>query len=204
MHKRPHDGLVSAANTIHGHRAVLAIIGSHSDVPDRGHRDHLCGASYCWGQFMSLSRSQLQGASSLAAGTVFGLGLAIAQMTNPNKVLSFLDITGHWDASLLFVLGAAVILSAATFHIILRKPSPRFDSRFHLPQSALIDARLVTGAAIFGMGWGIAGYCPGPALASLGFGNSELLWLLPALLLGMALQAWLDRVSYPKARLDSP
>ncbi|MFZ4626159.1 MAG: DUF6691 family protein [Rhodoferax sp.] len=153
---------------------------------------------------MSLSRSLLQGASSLVAGTVFGLGLAVAQMTDPGKVLSFLDITGAWDGSLLFVLGAAVVFAAVAFHIILRRPSPLFDSRFHLPKSALIDARLMTGAAIFGMGWGIAGYCPGPAIASLGFGNAELLWLLPALLLGAALQAWLDRVSDPKAKLDSP
>ena len=86
---------------------------------------------------MTLSRSLLQGVGSLAAGTVFGLGLAVAQMTDPGKVLSFLDITGAWDGSLLFVLGAAVVFAAVAFHIILRRPSPLFDSRFHLPKVRL-------------------------------------------------------------------
>jgi uncharacterized membrane protein YedE/YeeE len=113
-------------------------------------------------------------------------------MTNPNKVLNFLDVTGSWDASLLFVLGAAVSLAAASFRWILRQSSPVLDEKFHLPKAIKVDARLITGAAIFGMGWGIAGYCPGPAIASLGLGNFEVLWLLPALVIGTALQRSID------------
>jgi uncharacterized membrane protein YedE/YeeE len=148
---------------------------------------------------MRLDRSLLRGASSLVAGAVFGVGLAMAQMTDPTKVLNFLDVTGAWDASLLFVLGGAVVVSAAAFQTILRRPSPVLDSRFHLPKASRIDARLITGAAIFGMGWGTAGYCPGPTVASLGFANPEALWLLPAMLLGTSVQRWLDSVTYPTA-----
>lgn len=141
---------------------------------------------------MSGQQSALRGASSLAAGVLFGVGLAVAQMTDPTKVLGFLDVSGAWDASLLLVLGGAVVFSAAVFHWVLRKPSPVLDEHFHLPKSATIDARLISGAAIFGVGWGIAGYCPGPAIASLGFANPEALWLLPGLLAGVAMQRWLD------------
>jgi uncharacterized membrane protein YedE/YeeE len=141
---------------------------------------------------MSESKSVLQGLSSLVAGVVFGLGLAVSQMTNPAKVLDFLDVTGAWDASLLFVLGGAVLLGAAAFHWILHQRAPVLDAQFHLPQSRVIDERLISGAIIFGIGWGIAGYCPGPAIASLGLGNPEVLWLLPALLAGTAAQRWLD------------
>lgn len=148
---------------------------------------------------MSGHKSGLRGASSLAAGVLFGVGLAVAQMTDPTKVLGFLDVTGAWDASLLFVLGGAVLFSAAVFRWVLYQPAPVFDEHFHLPKSAAIDARLISGAAIFGVGWGIAGYCPGPAIASLGFGNPEALWLLPALLVGAALQRWIDQLGRPKA-----
>lgn len=141
---------------------------------------------------MSLQQSVLRGASSLVAGVLFGVGLAVAQMTDPAKVLGFLDVTGAWDASLLLVLGGAVVFSVAVFRWVLRKPAPVLDEHFHLPKSAAIDARLLSGAAIFGVGWGIAGYCPGPAIASLGFANPEALWLLPALLAGAAAQRGLD------------
>ena len=143
---------------------------------------------------MSRAKPLWRGLSSLLAGAVFGVGLAVSQMIDPNKVLGFLDVTGRWDASLLFVLGGAVILSAALFRTVLRRKAPVLDDQFHLPRVTVIDARLVTGAALFGMGWGIAGYCPGPALASLGFANPEALWLLPALLAGASLQRWVDRV----------
>lgn len=141
---------------------------------------------------MNRSKSLLRCASSLVAGLVFGVGLALAQMTDPRKVLGFLDLAGSWDPSLLFVLGGAVALSAATYRWILKAPAPKLDDQFHLPASPLIDFRLLSGAAIFGMGWGLAGYCPGPAIASLGFGNVEALWLLPSLLVGVGLQRWLD------------
>jgi uncharacterized membrane protein YedE/YeeE len=149
---------------------------------------------------MRLQKSTLRGASSLLAGVVFGVGLTVAQMTNPAKVLDFLDVTGAWDASLLFVLGGAVLLSAAVFRWVLRKPAPVLDANFYLPTSTVIDARLLTGAAIFGIGWGIAGYCPGPAVASLGLGNPEALWVLPSLLAGLAVQRWIDKLDHPAGR----
>jgi len=141
---------------------------------------------------MSRAKSLLRGASSLTAGLVFGVGLAVAQMTDPRKVLDFLDITGEWDPSLLFVLGAAVVVSAAAFRWVLAHPAPRLDEQFHLPPSTQIDFRLIRGSIIFGIGWGLAGYCPGPAISSLGFGNPEAIWVLVSMLAGIALQRWLD------------
>lgn len=143
---------------------------------------------------MSISRSALRGLVSLLSGAVFGVGLTVADMTNPNKVLNFLDVTGNWDASLLLVLGGAVVLSALIFRWVLRLPAPVLDVRFHLPRQTTIDTRLITGSAIFGIGWGIAGYCPGPAVAAIGLGNPEVLWLLPAVLAGAAAQRAIDRL----------
>jgi hypothetical protein len=126
--------------------------------------------------------------SALLAGTVFGLGLAVAQMVNPRKVLGFLDITGAWDASLLFVLGAAVMVSLAGFAAPQRLRSPLLDAEFHAPPQRAIDRPLILGSALFGVGWGLVGYCPGPAIASIAFGNPEALWFVPAMLVGAALQ----------------
>lgn len=139
------------------------------------------------------SRSIAYGAAALLAGIVFGVGLAVAQMTNPRKVLAFLDVAGAWDASLLFVLGSAVLVAAVGFHLVTRRATPVFDDRFHLPTLTAIDRPLLIGAAVFGVGWGIAGYCPGPAIASIGFANPEVLWLVPALLVGIGVQRWLHR-----------
>jgi len=105
--------------------------------------------------------------SALVAGLLFGLGLAISQMTNPGKVLNFLDVTGRWDPSLLFVLGSAVLVTALSFRRILRRKAPLYDVRFYLPARQELDRPLLIGAMIFGIGWGLGGYCPGPALASL-------------------------------------
>ena len=122
--------------------------------------------------------------SCLLAGALFGLGLAIAQMTNPLKVQNFLDIAGAWDPSLAFVMGAAVTITMLAFRLVLRRERPLLGGRFHLPVLTEVDRRLVTGAAIFGIGWGLTGYCPGPALATLLSGNSEVLLFVPAMLLG--------------------
>ncbi len=127
-------------------------------------------------------------AAALLSGAVFGAGLAVAQMTDPRKVLAFLDITGAWDASLLFVLGGAAGLALVAFRFVLRRRAPLLDSRFHLPVKTAVDRPLLIGAAVFGAGWGLAGYCPGPAIAALGLFNTEVLWLLPALLAGTTLQ----------------
>lgn len=134
---------------------------------------------------------------ALGSGAVFGLGLAIAQMIDPRKVLNFLDLAGAWDASLLFVLGGAVVVAAIGFHFVLRVPAPVLDGHFHISKRSVIDAPLLAGAALFGVGWGISGYCPGPAIASLGFGNVEAWWFVPAMLAGAGLHHWRRRATSP-------
>lgn len=133
---------------------------------------------------------------ALAAGIIFGAGLAWAQMIDPRKVLAFLDLAGAWDGSLLFVLGGASVLAATGYRIVLRQPHPLFDAEFHLPTAHGIDKPLVIGAAIFGLGWGLGGYCPGPAISSLAYANPEAFWFVPAMLAGAALHR-------PKYRRDA-
>ena len=135
-------------------------------------------------------RPTLRAVVALVVGVVFGAGLALAQMIDPGKVLGFLDVAGACDASLLFVLGGAVVVAAIGFRLALRRPAPQLDDLFDLPSARSIDAPLIVGAAIFGIGWGLGGYCPGPAIASLGFGNVEALWFVPAMLIGAGLQRW--------------
>ena len=124
--------------------------------------------------------------SSLICGFLFGLGLAISEMVNPAKVLGFLDVTGNWDPSLIFVMAAGLAVTMLTFRLILKQPRPLFESQFHLPsQSKTIDRQLITGAAIFGIGWGLVGYCPGPAIASLAYGQTETVIFLVAMMAGL-------------------
>lgn len=106
--------------------------------------------------------------ASLAAGILFGLGLTVSQMISPAKVLNFLDLSGAWDPSLAFVLAGAVGVTLVAFPIVLRRPAPVLAPKFHLPSKTDIDARLLGGAVLFGLGWGLVGLCPGPALAALG------------------------------------
>lgn len=130
---------------------------------------------------------------ALLAGLLFGLGLGIAEMVDPLKVLAFLDVAGAWDPSLLVVLGVAMPTAAIGYRLVQQRPAPLFDERFHLPAARGVDGRLLLGAALFGIGWGLAGYCPGPAFASLGFGNAEAPWVVPAMLAGSGLARWLAR-----------
>ena len=132
---------------------------------------------------------------SLVAGVVFGLGLAVAEMTNPLKVLDFLDLAGNWDPSLAFVMGGAVLVTLVAFRFVLRRALPLYGDRFHLPTLTQLDRKLLGGAALFGIGWGLAGYCPGPALATILSGNSETWLFVPAMLVGGALQRWQNRRS---------
>jgi len=122
--------------------------------------------------------------SVLAAGLLFGLGLAISGMTHASKVLGFLDVAGDWDPSLLLVLGGAVGVSVVSFHFILRRSVPVLEPAFRLPNAKDVDGPLIVGAALFGIGWGISGYCPGPAIASLAAPNWETWIFIPAVLLG--------------------
>ncbi len=129
-------------------------------------------------------------AAAFAAGLLFGLGLAISGMTDRRVVLGFLDPFGDFDPRLAFVLAGAVAITAIAFRFVLRLPHPRFGDSFRLPQAGAIDAPLVAGAAIFGVGWGLAGFCPGPALVGLAGGLADALVFVPAMLAGSFLH-WL-------------
>ena len=107
--------------------------------------------------------------STFIAGLFFGGGLTVSQRVNPEKVISFLDITGNWDPSLAFVMGGALLVTLVGYRIVLKRSEPLFDEKFRLPTRKDIDAPLLVGAALFGAGWGLAGLCPGPALASASF-----------------------------------
>jgi len=122
--------------------------------------------------------------STAIAGLLFGIGLAVSGMTHPDKVLGFLDVAGAWDPSLLLVLGGAVGVTVIAFRFILRRPAPVLEQSFSLPTLREIDGPLVVGATLFGIGWGISGYCPGPAFASLAAPNWETWVFIPAVLLG--------------------
>lgn len=122
--------------------------------------------------------------AALASGALFGIGLTVAQMVNPVKVLDFLDLLGNWDPSLALVMGGGVAVTLVTFRWVLGRERPLLDEQFHLPTRKDIDARLVIGSAIFGLGWGLGGYCPGPAVAAITFGSPEPWLFIPAMLLG--------------------
>jgi hypothetical protein len=119
------------------------------------------------------------------AGVVFGIGLVISGMANPAKVQNFLDLFGTFDPSLAFVMAAAVAVTFVGYRLAFSRPAPVLAERFQLPTRTDIDARLVGGAALFGVGWGLGGYCPGPALAALPLLATGTLAFLPALLLGL-------------------
>lgn len=108
--------------------------------------------------------------SSFAAGALFAIGLGVAGMTKPEKVVGFLDVFGDWDPSLALVMAAAVTVHATLRLLVLRRAAPLFEARFQVPTRRDVDARLVVGAAIFGVGWGLSGYCPGPALVATASG----------------------------------
>jgi len=131
--------------------------------------------------------------SALAAGLVFGLGLIVSGMVNPAKVLNFLDIAGQWDPSLAFVMAGAASTVFIVYRFVLKRPAPLFADRFNLPGATRIDARLIGGAIMFGIGWGLVGLCPGPALTALGTGAVPVVVFAAAMLAGMAGWRWLVR-----------
>jgi len=131
--------------------------------------------------------------AALASGALFGVGLAMSGMTDPRRVLGFLDVAGAFDPTLLFVLGGAVATTFLLFRLVLRRGSPLLADSFQLSKLKQVDGKLLGGAALFGIGWGIAGYCPGPALAGLGVGSVEALWFVPAMLAGMLLHRAINR-----------
>ena len=123
--------------------------------------------------------------TALAAGLLFGLGLAISGLLNPAKVKAFLDIIGAWDPSLIFVLGAGVVVAFIGYRIAFAINKPLFDDQLHLPTKTRIDRPLILGSAIFGVGWGLAGFCPGPAIASLSLGLAPAVIFAVAMFIGM-------------------
>jgi uncharacterized membrane protein YedE/YeeE len=123
--------------------------------------------------------------AALLSGLVFGAGLALAGMTNPAKVLSFLDVTGAWDPTLALVMGSALGVNALGYALTRRRAKPLLAEAFALPTRADLDARLLGGAALFGVGWALVGLCPGPALASLARGDAHALGFVAAMCAGM-------------------
>ncbi|HEY9662356.1 MAG TPA: DUF6691 family protein [Allocoleopsis sp.] len=127
---------------------------------------------------------------ALVSGVLFGLGLGLSQMIDRERVLSFLDVAGAWDATLLFVLGGAVATTVTTFRFVLHLPHPFYDNQFYLPTQKEIDSPLVIGAIIFGIGWGMAGYCPGPAITALILGSWNSVLFLGAMIVGSLTYRW--------------
>lgn len=140
-----------------------------------------------------MTRATLGPVAAIAAGALFGAGLVVSGMTMPAKVIGFLDFAGAWDPTLMFVMGGAIAVHAVAYRLVRRRASPLLGGAFHVPTRKDIDVRLVAGAAIFGVGWGLAGYCPGPAVASIVTGRLAPIAFVAAMLAGMWLVARLDR-----------
>ena len=121
----------------------------------------------------------------LLSGLVFGIGLVISGMSNPAKVLNFLDVAGTWDPSLAFVMGGASVTTFIGYRLILKRPTPALADMFQLPTAAQVDPSLLLGSALFGIGWGIGGFCPGPAWTALPMMSPGILVFLPMMLLGL-------------------
>jgi uncharacterized membrane protein YedE/YeeE len=133
------------------------------------------------------SKNMLEVLVSFASGALFSVGLAIAGMTQPSKVVSFLDVAGNWDPSLAFVMMGAIAVYFVANRLVQRRDAPLVSSSFHLPTRRDIEPNLVIGAALFGVGWGLAGYCPGPALSSLGTGALKAVTFVATMAVGMLL-----------------
>ena len=124
-------------------------------------------------------------------GLIFGVGLVVSGMSNPAKVLNFLDITGTWDPSLAFVMGGAVLVTFIGYRLVLNRSAPVMSEVFHLPTKKDVDSQLLTGASIFGIGWGLGGFCPGPAFTAVPLMSTGIIAFFPALLIGM----WAGRMA---------
>ena len=124
---------------------------------------------------------------SLTSGTIFGIGLVVSQMINPEKVLGFLDLFGNWDPSLAFVMIGALIISSPLFHLIKNKDKPLFSEKFNYSNNKEINNKLVIGSALFGAGWGLGGLCPGPAISSIALLNINSIIFVVAMFIGFYL-----------------
>lgn len=137
--------------------------------------------------------------SALLSGLVFGLGLIVSGMANPAKVLGFLDLAGEWDPSLVLVMAGAIAVGFFAFLIAKNRTRSVIGAEMKLPTASAIDSRLLTGSALFGAGWGVAGFCPGPGLVALGMGESKALVFVAAMLVGMVIFSWLEKRKNPAA-----
>ena len=135
--------------------------------------------------------------TSLLAGLVFGIGLIVSGMANPAKVLGFLDLAGRWDPSLAFVMAGAIAVGLVAFATARRRTLSLLGAEMRLPTVRHVDRRLVSGSLLFGVGWGIAGFCPGPAIVALGIGETKAFVFVAAMVAGMVLFEWLERLHRP-------
>lgn len=133
-------------------------------------------------------------------GLIFGLGLIVSGMADPSKVLNFLDLSGNWDPSLAFVMGGAICVGVIAFYFAKRRQKTLLGNAMSLPTNTRIDRRLISGSLVFGISWGLAGYCPGPALVSLSSGNSKTIIFVIAMLVGMAIFEVLERWRLSRAK----
>ena len=140
-------------------------------------------------------------ASTLAVGLLFGAGLAVSGMTRADKVINFLDLGDAWDPSLAFVMGGAILVHFVLFRLILKRESPVFGTGFGIPTRTDIDLRLVGGSALFGIGWAIGGFCPGPGLVSAASLAPQALAFVASMTVGMLIFQIMDRGIAPKAKL---
>mgnify|MGYP000901336148 CR=1 FL=1 len=130
--------------------------------------------------------------SLVVAGLLFGAGIAISGMINPAKVFNFFDVAGSWDPSLAFVMAGGVLTALVGYRLIFKsRAEPLFDTRFHLPERTKINFALVAGSALFGIGWGLAGFCPGGAIPALGLGQPQAFVFVAAMLVGLGGAKWL-------------
>ena len=128
---------------------------------------------------------------NLFAGALFGLGLAISGMVDPAKVIGFLDVAGDWDPTLAFVMGGALLVTIPAFRLIFKRPRPVLVDEFELPTKKGLDTRLLGGSALFGVGWGLSGFCPGPAVTALATGLTPVFAFVVAMIAGMAIYKWI-------------
>jgi uncharacterized membrane protein YedE/YeeE len=141
---------------------------------------------------MSTDRRALRAQSwvSFASGVLFAVGLGVAGMTQPEKVFGFLDLFGRWDPSLMFVMAGGIAVNATVWRLVRKRPTPRLGTSWFVPTRRDLDAKLLGGAALFGIGWGLGGFCPGPGIASLAAGSIEPWIFVATMLVGMRAVAW--------------
>lgn len=131
--------------------------------------------------------------ASLLSGLLFGFGLIVSGMSNPARVLNFLDLSANWDATLAFVMGGAIAIAAPGIYWVRKRNKPLFADNFDIPTSKVIDSKLVTGSAMFGVGWGISGFCPGPAVVAIATLQSDVLLFVGAMVVGMLAQHFVTK-----------